>query len=85
LLYFVCLNAAWLYGIRKRNASLKLTSLIAEIRPINDHMDTLRLYREYKHYWDKHRIPGETKINEVLWEDTWVIKYSIEQRFPTFL
>lgn len=41
------------------------------IRLTSDHMDTLRLYNGYKHYWDKHRIPGEMVRNEQLWEDPW--------------
>ncbi|XP_078488716.1 uncharacterized protein LOC144746004 [Ciona intestinalis] len=42
-----------------------------KIRSGGDHMDTLKLYKDYKECWDKHRIPGETKLNEVLWEDPW--------------
>ncbi|CAK8685499.1 unnamed protein product [Clavelina lepadiformis] len=51
-----------------------------KIRTSNDHMDTLKLYKDYKSYWDKHRIPGETKLNEVLWEDIWWKKNSPGKR-----
>jgi len=45
--------------------------MLKDIRLHSDHMDTLRLYNGYKHYWDKHRIPGEMVRNEQLWEDPW--------------
>ncbi|XP_039251645.2 uncharacterized protein LOC120329091 [Styela clava] len=35
----------------------------------HDHMDSLNRYREYKKFWERHRIPGEFKDKRMLWTD----------------